>query len=239
MKYKDKEFDLANTKKYAKKKWEIDKAMEKFAAPFIKGKKLSVLDACSGVGQMAYYLSKRSPESTFLGVDHGPFYIDEAKKLYKKEKNLSFETADIYNFFKTHKKTFDISISHKTLTWQPYYTDMIKGLIATTRKHIFISSLFYDEDVDFQINIREYKKEGAKNGFNSQYNVYSFPRFKDFVMSLGAKNIVSENFEIGIDVPKPPEGQVGTYTVKTEDGKRLQISGAILMLWKFIRIDLT
>lgn len=239
MKYKDEEFDLKNTKKYAEKKWEIDKAMETFIAPFIEGKKFSVLDACSGVGQMAYYLSKQSPESTFVGVDHGPFYIDEAKKLYGKEKKMSFETADIYKFFETHKKTFDISVSHKTITWQPYYTDMIKGLIAATRKHIFISSLFYDEDIDFEINIREYKKEGAKDGFNSQYNVYSFPRFKDFVLSRGATNIESQNFEIGIDVQKPSAGQMGTYTVKTEDGRRLQISGAILMLWKLIRIDLT
>jgi len=239
MEYKDKEFDLANTKKYAEKKWEIDKAFEAFIGPFIKNKKLSVLDACCGVGQMAYYLSKLSPESTFLGIDHGPFYIDEAKKLYGKEKNLSFETADIYKFLETHEKAFDVSVSHKTITWQPGYTEMLKRLVSATSKHIFISSLFYDEDIDFEINIREHKKEGAKDGFNSRYNVYSFPRFKDFVMSLGAKNIESQNFEIGIDVPRPPVGQVGTYTVKTEDGHRLQISGAILMLWKFIRIDLT
>ena len=238
MKYEIKEFDLAETKKYAEKKWEIDKAMENFVAPFIEGKKLSVLDACCGVGQMAYYLSKRSPKSTFLGVDYGQFYIEEAKKLYEKEKNISFETGDIYKLPETRPKAFDITISHKTITWQPYYTEIMKALFALTHKHIFVSSLFYDEDIDFETNIREYKKEAAKDGFNSRYNVYSFPRFKDFVMSQGAKNIESQNFEICIDVPKPPAGQMGTYTIKTEDGHRLQISGAILMLWKFIRIDL-
>ncbi|HEY4521728.1 MAG TPA: class I SAM-dependent methyltransferase [Candidatus Paceibacterota bacterium] len=238
MEYKDKEFDLANTKKYAEKKWEIDKAMEEFSAPFIEGKQLSVLDACSGVGQIAYYLAKRSPESKFLGVDHAPFYTEEAQKLYSGQKNLSFETEDIYKLPEKYPKEFDVTISHKTITWQPYYTDIMKAMFAVTKKHIFISSLFYDEDIDFEINIREYKKEGAKDGFNSQYNVYSFPRFKDFAFSLGAKNIEAQNFEIGIDVPKPPAGQVGTYTVKTENGHRLQISGIILMLWKFIRIDL-
>jgi hypothetical protein len=31
---------------------------------------------------------------------------------------------------------------------------------------------------------------------------------------------------------------MGTYTERLEDGRRLQLSGAVLMSWKVIRLDL-
>ena len=31
---------------------------------------------------------------------------------------------------------------------------------------------------------------------------------------------------------------MGTYTEKLEDGNRLQISGAVVMLWKIIKIEI-
>jgi hypothetical protein len=40
------------------------------------------------------------------------------------------------------------------------------------------------------------------------------------------------------DIPKPPIDEMGTYTEKLENNKRIQISGAIVMSWKIIRIDL-
>ena len=40
------------------------------------------------------------------------------------------------------------------------------------------------------------------------------------------------------DIPKPPLDQLVSYTEKLENGKRLQISGAMLLPWKIIRIDL-
>ena len=114
---------------------------------------------------------------------------------------------------------------------------MIKDLIAVTKDHIFLSSLFYDGDIDFEIKVREFQKETGKEHFNDYYNVYSFPRFQRFVYELGAKNIEAYDFEINTDLPKPID-QMGSYTVKLEDGKRLQISGAVILTWKIIRIDL-
>ena len=53
-----------------------------------------------------------------------------------------------------------------------------------------------------------------------------------------AKNIEVYDFEIPFDIPKPPIDQMGTYTEKLVDGRRLQISGSMIMPWKTIRIDL-
>ena len=55
---------------------------------------------------------------------------------------------------------------------------------------------------------------------------------------MGAKNIQVYDFDIGIDLPKPPIDKMIGYTEKLESGKRIEISGAVVLYWKIIRIDL-
>ncbi len=235
---KDKEFEIATMKGYVKEKLEIDKRFERLITPYIKNKKLKILDACCGLGQISYFLSTISPKSTFFGIDQCSYMIEEAKKLCRHKKNISFEAGDVYNLLPKYPKAFDISIIWKTLSWIPYYDELVRASINATKKHIFISALFYDGDIDFETRVREFQKEAGRNGFNAFHNVYSFPRFKKFVYGLGAKNIEAEDFKINIDIPRPPLNRRGTYTLKLESGERLQISGAVVLFWKIIRIDL-
>lgn len=223
---------------YVKNKQELDKFLEDLISPIIINRKLKILDACCGIGHISYLLSDISPESTFLGIDQSDYLINNAKELSQNKNNLSFTVGDVSDFSNNLHKEFDISINWKTLSWLPYYDQMIKDLISMTKNHIFISSLFYDGDIDFEIKVREFKKESGKDHFNSFYNVYSLPKFKEFVFGLGVKNIKVYDFDMNIDIPKPPVDQMGTYTVKLENSKRLQISGAVVMTWKIIRIDL-
>lgn len=235
---KDKEFIIASFKKCVTEKREIDKFFEKLISPFIESKNYNILDACCGIGYLSYFLSEISPKSKFLGVDQTYYLIEEAKKLGQKKSNISFELNDISNIVTKYPKNFDISINWRTLSWLPYYKQMLRDLFAVTKHHIFLSSLFYDGDIDFITQVREFKKEAGKEHFNDYCNVYSLPQFQKFVYKLGAKNIEVYDFEINKDLEKPPIDQLGGYTLKLEDGKRLQISGIILLPWKIIRIDL-
>jgi len=234
----DKEFNIKNMRKYLDDKQELDKFLEEIISPIITNKKLKIFDSCCGIGHISYLLSNISPESTFFGIDQSEYLIDVAKEISKNKKNLSFIVGDVSDFSNKLHKEFDISINWKTLSWLPYYDQMIKDLVSMTKKYIFISSLFYDGDIDFEIKVREFKKELGKERFNSFYNVYSLPRFKEFVFGLGIKNIEVYNFDINIDIPQPPIDQMGTYTIRLENSKKLQISGAVVMYWKVIRIDL-
>jgi ubiquinone/menaquinone biosynthesis C-methylase UbiE len=236
-KEKDKEFIINSMAKYLEEKQEIDKELEKMIAPYIESRKLNILDACCGVGHISYFLSKISPDSTFLGIDQTPYLIDEAKKLSDKT-NLNFEVGDIYDMPEKFKKNFDVSVCWKTLSWLPYYDEVMKSLVSCTKNYIFINGLFYEGDIDFQIKVREYKKEKGKTDFTLYYNVYSLPRFKKFVYSLDVKNIEVYDFNINIDIGKKDVDYMGTYTEKLEDGNRLQISGAVVMLWKIIKIEI-
>jgi len=233
----DKKFNINSMQKYLNEKQEIDKFLEKLIKPYIVTKRLKILDACCGIGHISYLLSKISPDSKFFGFDQTEYLINEAVEK-SKNKNIQFEVKDILNLSKEFNKFFDITINWKTISWLPYYDDMMKKLFSVTKKHIFLSSLFYDGDIDFEIKVREYKKESTKKGHARFYNVYSYPHFKEFIYNLGAKNIEAFDFNIDIDLPKPPIDYMGTYTMDLKNGEKLQISGPVVMLWKIIRIDL-
>lgn len=235
---KDKDFVIASMKKYVDKEQELDKFLRSLIAPLIESEQLSVLDACCGIGHLSHLLSSLSPRLTFLGIDQTPYLIEQAKALCRDKESIFFEVGDVYGLPAKYPKQFDISINWKTISWLPYYDRMLETLVAVTKRHVFLSSLFYDGDIDFEIKVRELKKETGKDGSNWYYNVYSFPRFKEFVYGLGVRDIQAHDFEIAVDIPRPPLDQMGTYTVRLEDGKRLQISGAVVMSWKVIRIDL-
>ncbi len=228
-KEKDKKFIIESFKKCVSEKREIDKLLEKIIFPFIDSKKCNILDASCGIGYISYFLSEISKESNFIGVDQTEYLIEEAKKLCQNKLNISFEVNDISKIVSKYPKKFDISISWRTLSWLPYYKEMLKDLFALTKNHIFLSSLFYEGDIDFITQVREFKKETGKEHFNDYYNVYSLPQFKKYAFELGAKNIEIYDFEIEKDIEKPQIDQMGGYTMKLEDGKRLQISGAIFL----------
>ncbi len=234
----DKGFNVGSMKKYATRKQEIDKRLEEIITTVIKGKRLKIVDVCCGIGHIVHLLSEISPRSCFHGIDQTSYLIREARRLNAGNTLATFEAGDIYDLAGKYRKQFDISVSWKTLSWLPHYDKMLKALVTVTRKHIFLSSLFYEGDIDFEIKVREYKKERAKRGFNSYYNVYSLPHFREYVFNLGVKDIQVHDFEIGIDLPRPPIDLMGTYTLKMQNRNRLQVSGAVVMSWKIIRLDL-
>jgi len=236
---KDKEYHLASMEKYVKQKQELDIFLEKIISPFIQNKKLKILDACCGIGHICFNLTKITPNSIFIGIDQKNYLIKRAKELCKDFSNISFYVDDIYRISKNYPKHFDISISWKILINLPHYKEMIKTLFSMTKKHIFLCSPFYDGDIDFETKVRMYNTEQGKDEGFLYWNVYSLPRFKEFVYNLGAKNIEVYDFELDVDVPKNLDtDKMGSYTVKLENGQRLTISGAIIMSWKIIRIDL-
>ncbi len=234
---KDKEFIVESMRKYVAQEQEIDKVLKKLITPYLHEKSLRVLDAACGNGHVIEYLSRISPESHFVGVDITSYLIDEARKVCEDVPHCEFVAQDVMEYGTSHVKEFDISISWKTLSWLPTYTEMFDSLLAMTKSHIFISSLFYDGDIDFEIRVREYKKEGGKDVFNSYYNVYSLPHFIKYAKSHGATHVEVTDFEIPIDLPRGDKDVMGTYTLLLNKGKRVQISGAVVMSWKILRID--
>ena len=229
----DKEFNLESMRKYARTKPELDKTLETMIAPYVTGAP-HILDACCGIGYLAHNLHTSFPRASFLGIDETPYLIKEALALFGSDTNLQFKVGDLYTLKKTYPKAFDISICWKTLSWLPSYEDALDNLLAATRSHIFISSLFYDGDIDFEIRVTEHLKKRSA----TRHNIYSLPRLTRFLKTRKVRRIASTDFNIDIDLPRGSPDHMGTYTVRLEDGKRLQMSGALPMPWKIVHIEL-
>lgn len=235
----DKEFVTQSMKKYIHEKQEMDKQLENIITPFLKEKNCKILDACCGVGHISYHLSEINQNCSFLGIDLTPFLIEEGRKICQGKKNVSFENSDVNKLREKYSKEFDISIAWKAISWMPHYDKFLKSLMLMTKDHIFLNSPFYDGDIDFITQVYEHNNENLKKSDRFlYYNVYSLPRFERVAKELGAKNLEVFDFEIPFDIPRPPIDRMGTYTEKLENGNRLQRSGAVIMSWKTIRIDL-
>lgn len=224
---------------YLRNKPEQVKFFEEIIGPYLKDD-VSVLDACCGIGDLLYFLAQLNLNARLTGVDKAEFLIDEARTHFADNPNVAFEPGDIYALSDQFgKNSFDLSVCKQTLSWLPSYEKPVEELMAVTRRAVFISSLFYDGRIDFETRVREYTTEAGRDGYNAFYNVYSFPIFREFCVERGAKDVVGFDFNIGIDLPRPANpDRMGTYTVQLHSGERLQISGALLMPWKIVRIDL-
>jgi ubiquinone/menaquinone biosynthesis C-methylase UbiE len=236
---REREYALQSMRAYLRNKPEQVKFFEELVGPYLT-EDVSVLDACCGIGDLLYFLAQLNPNARFTGVDKAEFLIDEARTHFADNLNVTFEPGDIYALVEQFgKNSFDLSVCKQTLSWLPSYEKPVEELMAVTRRAVFTSSLFYDGRIDFETRVREYTTDAGGDGYNAFYNVYSFPIFREFCLERGAKDVVGFDFNIGIDLPRPANpDRMGTYTVLLQSGERLQISGALLMPWKIVRIDL-
>ena len=236
----EREQALQSMQAYLRNKPEQVKFFEELVGPYLGQSGTSVLDACCGVGDLIYFLSKLNSNAVFTGVDKAGFLINEARDLFSGNACVDFQQGDIYALSQQFGvKSFDLSTCKQTLSWLPGYEKPVEELMAVTRRAVFISSLFYDGRIDFETRVREYTTDTGRDGYNAFYNVYSFPIFREFCLRRGAQDVVGFDFNIGIDLPRPANpDRMGTYTVQLQSGERMQISGALLMPWKIVRIDL-
>jgi ubiquinone/menaquinone biosynthesis C-methylase UbiE len=201
---------------------------------------LNIIDVASGAGANIYHLSKTLPNAKWTALDYADNFFAIGKEFIKNI-DCAFVKGDLFELEKTFgPKIFDISFSIQTLSWLPTYEKALEEMLKVTKQWVFVTSLFTDFRVDATIKIQQYSNDESSNDTESSffYNVYWLDKFKDFCLKHGAKEIISKDFVIDVDLEPPMSKLMGTYTVKLADQSRLQLSGPLLMPWKFIAIKL-
>src|SRR5215472_10471299 len=167
-------------------KTEQTKFLEQLITPYlVPGSK--VLDACCGGGEATYFLSQLQPQATFLGIDCHEVALEQARRHVWSDR-VKLEIADVNQLEHTYgDKAFDLVVCMKTISWLPSYEEVMKNIVRVARAHVFVSSLFYDGWIDFEIKVKEHTKPWADF---SWYNIYSFPRFVEFCEQNGAKRVI-------------------------------------------------
>lgn len=202
------------------------------------GGALKVLDMACGAGGNAMYMANKFKDSQFIGLDINEELVDYGNN-YIREHSLG-DNCRLYkgDWFRPEERwigVFDGVISFQTLLMFPDYREALLKLTELRPKWIAVSSLFYEGDIEYTNKGRNYYRPSEGKEFTDfYYNIHSMPRFKEYMKELGYSRFEFIPFEIGIDIPKTDNMDIGTYTVKTEDGKRIQISAGLMMPWYFV-----
>jgi nucleoside-diphosphate-sugar epimerase/ubiquinone/menaquinone biosynthesis C-methylase UbiE len=194
-------------------------------------------DIGAGLGSNIRYMSERFPNTDFVGIDLDPQLVtlgNEYLRKYK-AKNCKLIQGDIYNLDPVLIGTFDgILITQLLLALSEYKTPLEK-IIDLKPKWIGLNSLFYDGPINATILIKDYNIKFKNKPYKEYYhNIYSIDLVRKLFKKHGYETFEYTPFEIDIDLKNPNIKEMGTYTVKTIEGKRIQISGPLLMNWYFI-----
>jgi len=194
-----------------------------------------VLDAATGAGANMLQLADLFPAAHWTGIDLAEDLLEIGRERLD-PKRFTMLKGDILSIEQDFgPDRFDVSFLISTLLALEDYERALEQLLATTRKCLFILSLFSDSALDAFVHMVG-RLAGSHEGTQANYNIYSLPRFREFCRQLGAAEIVAEPFEIDIDIPRPTHGTMGTWTELMADGRRRQFSGPLAMSWWFVAI---
>jgi SAM-dependent methyltransferase len=196
-----------------------------------------ILDVGAGAGANLYYMAQRYTNYLFKGIDLNANLITLGNKKLQENlvKNASLDEGDLYKIPIDYRNNFDGIVMFQTLSWLPEYKKPIKKMVSLNPKWIALTSLFYDGEVNCKIETQDYTRPLNNYPYKEAfYNIYAIRLVKELFEEYGYRKFIYVPFEIDIDIPKPSHSGMGTYTEKLQNGKRIQISGPLLMPWYFI-----
>ena len=186
--------------------------------------KINILDIGCGGGANIFWLKKEFPNWNFVGIDFDESCISLAKI---KNPEFDFYAEDLNNissFFKS--KEFDYALALQFLITAPFSPDQLFNLVIPhVKKGIFLSSLFSEGYIE-QNTVRR----DLKTNQTYCYNIFSLAKISDWSIEK-LYTLKYEAFEIDIDLPKPEDDVLQTYTLTTKEGGRIQLSSYMILPW--------
>jgi SAM-dependent methyltransferase len=199
---------------------------------------LKVLDICGGYGRLTYFMNEFDPRHEYYCLDYSHELIAQARRSFAGSPNIHCDVADLYALSPMYDKAFDATILYKTLYCLPYYREAMQQLVRATRRKIYITSPFFEGDIDFISRIYPDASKGDEGRYTYS-NAYSIPKFERYCRSLGVKQVEFEDMRLDIDLPAPEDkSKLQTHTVPTADGGRLEITGVLVLTWKLAILTL-
>lgn len=194
-----------------------------------------IADVACGGGGMSLHLSTLYPESNYTLIDYNENAISIARQATAHIK-AKCSVGDIYNL-DLCSDSFDLVVCWQTLSWLDFPEKAIHELVRICKPggRVFASSLFnIDHDVDVYSNVIDYTRASSREGLGYAYNTYSKYSINKWVAEL-VTSVKIHEFVMPIDLDSFSRG-IGTYTVKLEGGKRLQLSAGMLLNWGILEI---
>lgn len=151
--------------------------------------------------------------------------------------NCELLERDFNKLTESDFEKLDGIISLQTFLVLPNYFDIAHCMCRLEPNWIAFSTLGFEGLIDYEIRLHDYTKNKDGEYAEVFYNIYSLPKMKEYFEKLGYSKFDYKEFDMDIDLPRTNKMGRGTYTIKTEQGKRLQISGGMMMPWYFVFIE--
>ena len=193
----------------------------------------TVIDMCCGSGANLFWAKERFPGVELVGVDAVPELVDFGNRELAEHGvvGASLLYGDAYALEDCALPKPDGVIAVQTISWMPDEVGFIESVCKLDPDWIALTGLLIPGPRSFRCQINN--DDAPQAGIN-YYNTFSIPYLERLFEERGYGDFRCDPFIIGIDLEKPVDVGSRTYTEKTEDGRRLQISGAILMNWWFM-----
>lgn len=193
-----------------------------------------VVDLCTGSGANLYWLLQRHPHLDLTGVELHQDLVDFGNAAFAERKLASqarLMAADIYNLPAQDLKPANGVIALQTISWMPDEAGFIKACASLAPDWIALTGLMIEGAFTYRTLVNDHRH--PEHGVTA-YATFSLDYLRGLFADAGYRVDAVEPFEISIDLPRPTTPVPGTYTEKTEDGRRLQMSGALYMNWQFL-----
>ncbi|PCJ20677.1 MAG: hypothetical protein COB02_03890 [Candidatus Cloacimonadota bacterium] len=193
-----------------------------------------IVDVGCGSGSNLIHLDDTFPDIECCGIDINEDLVSLGNTEMKK-RNKS-EIKIICANFKTHsfKKKPKGILSYSFLSFLPSLDLGLEVMAAYSPDWIAATSLFYDGPLSCRTEVINHSETEDDHPTQCFYNTYSLEYTKKKFKDLGYNKFEFVPFDIDIDLLKPDDKRLGTYTERLPSGRRLQISGPLLMNWHFI-----
>jgi SAM-dependent methyltransferase len=194
----------------------------------------SILHSGCGTGSELAYFGSEFPDARLVGMEADPGRAGSARDCVTQQSrtNVTVEEAD-WLLPPPDSHRFDGVISLYALSEHEDAKTPLAAITAWSRQWIAASVLAWEGDYDFTIHARPLRREGGMRP-SVYYNIYSLITLQQLLSDHGMATMRARPFEMDVDLPRPASAQLRTYTARTAEGERMQISGPLLMPWWFI-----
>lgn len=229
------------TAAYHSRQWEVcydsSRAFFEFlteTGAVTSGSDQHIVDLCSGSGANLYWLLKGNPTLRLTGAEIDKDLVAYGNGRFADEgmaDAAKLIAADVYDLPMADLTPADGVIALQTLSWLPDEVGFIDACVSLDPEWIALTGLMIEGGHTYRTVINDHGDPDSGVNF---YNTFSLDYLRGLFSERGYAVETVKPFEISIDLPRPETPGPGTYTEKTEDGRRLQISGALLMNWHFL-----
>jgi len=195
-------------------------------SPLIRNRyKLLDTGCCSG--HLYRSFEKKMSYIEYYGLDSDRRFINEGKSIFKNYRNVHFERGDI-NKIPFKKNSFDIVLALNYLQNLPEIKSPLQNLIKVAKRFILLRLLIYEKGYLIQ-ELDQLDKP-------SYYlNIYTPRQIKKIFKTFNKKSTV--RFIDDYFIPKNIDKKYGDINkTKIIGGK--QVSGSIILPWKFVLIKI-